>query len=139
MFFRMLIFVFFFKQKTAYEMRISDWSSDVCSSDLGVVLPQPGDYAVAMCFMPRDENARTVAVEQFSRFVRNEGQVLLGWRDVPVNTDGLGQTVLEEMPVIRPAIVGRGDNVKHQEALERKLLATRKPIGRASCRGRECK
>src|SRR3546814_1473054 len=30
-----LIFVFFFKQKTAYEMRISDWSSDVCSSDLG--------------------------------------------------------------------------------------------------------
>src|SRR3546814_5042293 len=31
--FRML-FVFFFKQKTAYEMRISDWSSDVCSSDL---------------------------------------------------------------------------------------------------------
>src|SRR3546814_5183283 len=30
----MLFFVFFFKQKTAYEMRISDWSSDVCSSDL---------------------------------------------------------------------------------------------------------
>src|SRR3546814_4378585 len=29
------VFVFFFKQKTAYEMRISDWSSDVCSSDLG--------------------------------------------------------------------------------------------------------
>src|SRR3546814_3844176 len=32
------VFVFFFKQKTAYEMRISDWSSDVCSSDLGVKL-----------------------------------------------------------------------------------------------------
>src|SRR3546814_2939433 len=31
-----VIFVFFFKQKTAYEMRISDWSSDVCSSDLEV-------------------------------------------------------------------------------------------------------
>src|SRR3546814_9424737 len=30
----MLVFFFFFKQKTAYEMRISDWSSDVCSSDL---------------------------------------------------------------------------------------------------------
>src|SRR3546814_3697445 len=35
------LFVFFFKQKTAYEMRISDWSSDVCSSDL-VRLGQPG-------------------------------------------------------------------------------------------------
>src|SRR3546814_6646663 len=31
------LYVFFFKQKTAYEMRISDWSSDVCSSDLGVL------------------------------------------------------------------------------------------------------
>src|SRR3546814_4317744 len=34
-----LMFLFFFKQKTAYEMRISDWSSDVCSSDLGELLP----------------------------------------------------------------------------------------------------
>src|SRR3546814_7870112 len=33
-----MLSVFFFKQKTAYEMRISDWSSDVCSSDLGAVV-----------------------------------------------------------------------------------------------------
>src|SRR3546814_1864126 len=39
-------FVFFFKQKTAYEMRISDWSSDVCSSDLiGAQLRCPGKGA----------------------------------------------------------------------------------------------
>src|SRR3546814_11229889 len=39
----MYYFVFFFKQKTAYEMRISDWSSDVCSSDLAIVpLAQSG-------------------------------------------------------------------------------------------------
>src|SRR3546814_7581010 len=37
-----LLFFFFFKQKTAYEMRISDWSSDVCSSDLGGVPGRPG-------------------------------------------------------------------------------------------------
>src|SRR3546814_19435689 len=36
-------FVFFFKQKTAYEMRISDWSSDVCSSDLRDFFPLLGD------------------------------------------------------------------------------------------------
>src|SRR3546814_5689149 len=35
------LFFFFFKQKTAYEMRISDWSSDVCSSDLLADWPQP--------------------------------------------------------------------------------------------------
>src|SRR3546814_9537119 len=34
----LVVFVFFFKQKTAYEMRISDWSSDVCSSDLALVV-----------------------------------------------------------------------------------------------------
>src|SRR3546814_3310478 len=37
------VFFFFFKQKTAYEMRISDWSSDVCSSDL--LAGQPHDRA----------------------------------------------------------------------------------------------
>src|SRR3546814_2367559 len=38
-----LVFFFFFKQKTAYEMRISDWSSDVCSSDLAPPsFPPPG-------------------------------------------------------------------------------------------------
>src|SRR3546814_2089228 len=37
MVFWLIVFFFFFKQKTAYEMRISDWSSDVCSSDLSYV------------------------------------------------------------------------------------------------------
>src|SRR3546814_10390400 len=41
------VLVFFFKQKTAYEMRISDWSSDVCSSDLRIA-PPVGDDAVEM-------------------------------------------------------------------------------------------
>src|SRR3546814_8751377 len=40
-----LLFFFFFKQKTAYEMRISDWSSDVCSSDLPFALFFLGEYA----------------------------------------------------------------------------------------------
>src|SRR3546814_19389070 len=39
---------FFFKQKTAYEMRISDWSSDVCSSDLEAEAEQPGDREPAL-------------------------------------------------------------------------------------------
>src|SRR3546814_15113930 len=39
----MILFFFFFKQKTAYEMRISDWSSDVCSSDLAAPLSRTAD------------------------------------------------------------------------------------------------
>src|SRR3546814_6923440 len=42
------IFFFFFKQKTAYEMRISDWSSDVCSSDLRVEQLELARRAVAI-------------------------------------------------------------------------------------------
>src|SRR3546814_13217663 len=130
------LFVVFFKQKTAYEMRISDWSSDVCSSDLrgavgadpllgdgaGILLqipdplirrwaqeqqldlPQPGDYAVAMCFMPQDAAARAFVTEQFEKFTAKEGQVLIGWRDVPVTRDGLVQAVIDSPPVDRNSV-----------------------------------
>src|SRR5882672_6394877 len=89
-------------------------------------LPAPGHYAVAMCFLPQEAKARDFAVRRFQHFIKVEGQTLLGWRDVPTDTTGLGKTVLEQMPVIRQAIVGRGSRVKDQEAFERKLLAIRK-------------
>src|SRR3546814_6879649 len=43
-----MILFFFFKQKTAYEMRISDWSSDVCSSDLDLEEQHPAELADAL-------------------------------------------------------------------------------------------
>jgi glutamate synthase (NADPH/NADH) large chain len=89
-------------------------------------LPAAGDYAVAMCFLPRDEASRAAAVERFERFIRIEGQVLVGWREVPVDTMGIGDAVLASMPAIRQAVVARGPNVKDQDAFERKLLAIRK-------------
>lgn len=89
-------------------------------------LPPTGDYAVAMCFLPRDEASRAAAIERFERFIRIEGQLLVGWRDVPTDTTGLGAAVLESMPVIAQAVVARGPNVRDQDAFERKLLAIRK-------------
>src|SRR3546814_9208450 len=41
------VFFFFFKQKTAYELRISDWSSDVCSSDLSTAYTRDGSFSVS--------------------------------------------------------------------------------------------
>ena len=92
----------------------------------GVDLPPAGEYAVAMCFLPRDVLAREVAISQFEHFLRVEKQPLLGWRDVPVDTTGLGEAVLAEMPVVRQAFIGRGPNIRDQDAHERKLLAVRK-------------
>ncbi|HEY2709759.1 MAG TPA: glutamate synthase large subunit [Caulobacteraceae bacterium] len=98
-----------------------DWATNA-----GLELPQPGFYGVAMCFLPQDEAARELAIGQFEHFIRVEGQQLIGWRDVPTDTAGLGKAVLAEMPVIRQAFVGRGARLKDQDAFERKLLVIRK-------------
>jgi glutamate synthase (NADPH/NADH) large chain len=91
-----------------------------------VTLPQPGDYAVAMCFLPQDAQSREAAVARLERFIEIEGQILLGWRDVPTDTAGLGEPVLESLPVIRQAIVARGPRTADQDAFERKILTIRK-------------
>ena len=92
----------------------------------GLKLPQPGDYAVAMCFLPQDEASREFIVGTFEKFIAKEGQRLIGWRDVPVSLDGLGKTVIAEMPVIRQCFVARGEGCEDQDAFERKILAIRK-------------
>ncbi|HEY9555006.1 glutamate synthase large subunit [Allosphingosinicella sp.] len=91
-----------------------------------LTLPPPGDYAVAMCFLPQDARAREAAIGQLERFVEIEGQIMLGWRDVPIDTAGMSPTIVADMPVIRQAIVARGPRAKDQDAFERKLLAIRK-------------
>src|SRR3546814_4928805 len=55
----------FFKQKTAYEMRISDWSSDVCSSDLQIVIDDDGVHAVVA--EPLAHRARRVGRHELHR------------------------------------------------------------------------
>src|SRR3546814_2948050 len=65
-----LFYVFFFKQKTAYEMRISDWSSDVCSSDLLLGgFTMPGDpagviFAFASLSAPHRRRALSVGLSR---------------------------------------------------------------------------
>ena len=92
----------------------------------GLTLPPAGDYAVAMCFLPQDDAARAFVIGAFEKFIAKEGQRLIGWRDVPVNPDGLGKAVLEQMPVIRQCFVGRGEGCADQDAFERKILTIRK-------------
>src|SRR5215213_6028332 len=94
----------------------------------GLDLPPSGRYAVAMCFLPMDEAARAVAVAHFERFVRAEGQILFAWRDVGVDTTGLGKTVIETMPYIAQAIVAAAPDVGDQDQFERKILTIRKQV-----------
>ncbi|WP_338467558.1 glutamate synthase large subunit [Novosphingobium sp. ZN18A2] len=92
----------------------------------GKTLPQPGDYAVAQCFLPQDEAARDFVIAKFEKFVAKEGQEVIGWRDVPTTLDGLGKAVIASMPVMRQCLIARGPNCPDQDAFERKIMAIRK-------------
>src|SRR5260370_11221919 len=101
--------------------RLRDWALGA-----GGDLPPPGHYAFAMCFVPKTEKARRFAVKRLEHFIKVEGRALVGGRDVPTDPTGLGTAVIERMPVIRQAIVGRGKKLADQDAFERKILAIRK-------------
>src|ERR1700733_6065440 len=100
---------------------LRDWAEEN-----NLTLPPPGRYAVAMCFLPQDASAREFAIRLFEHYIAAEGQTLLGWREVPTDTDGLGERVIETMPVIRQAIVVASPRVKDQDAFEGKILPNRK-------------
>ena len=98
------------------------------ASGQGLTLPAAGSYAVAMCFLPRDDAARNYTTDLIGKVVKAEGQTLIGWRDVPTDLTGLGERVIETMPVIRQAIVGANPVLRDQDAFERKLLTIRKQV-----------
>ena len=93
----------------------------------GVELPPPGEYGVGMIFLPKEHASRLACEQEMERAIKLEGQVLLGWRDVPVNRDmPMSPTVREKEPILRQVFIGRGNDVIVQDALERKLYVIRK-------------
>jgi glutamate synthase (NADPH/NADH) large chain/glutamate synthase (ferredoxin) len=98
----------------------------------GVSLPAPGEYGVGMIFLPKEHASRLACEQELARAVKAEGQVLLGWRDVPVDTDmPMSPTVREKEPVLRQIFIGRGPDVIVPDALERKLYVIRKTASSA--------
>jgi glutamate synthase (NADPH/NADH) large chain/glutamate synthase (ferredoxin) len=98
----------------------------------GVNLPAQGEYGVGMVFLPKEHASRMACEQELERAVKAEGQVLLGWRDVPVNRDmPMSPTVREKEPVLKQIFIGRGADVIVQDALERKLYVIRKTASAA--------
>ncbi|MDD2879518.1 MAG: glutamate synthase-related protein [Rhodoferax sp.] len=93
----------------------------------GVTLPPPGEYGVGMVFLPKEFASRQACEQELERAVKAEGQVLLGWRDVPVDRDmPMSPNVRKKEPVLKQIFIGRGNDVIVQDALERKLYVIRK-------------
>ena len=97
----------------------------------GVTLPPLGEYGVGMVFLPQEPASRVACQYEIERAIKDEGQVLLGWRDVPRDNAGLGDSVKKLEPVIRQVFIGRGAGVTVTDALERKLYIIRKAAGHA--------
>ena len=98
----------------------------------GVTLPPLGDYGVGMIFLPKEIASRRACEQELERAIVAEGQVVLGWRDVPVNREmPMSPAVREKEPVIRQVFVGAGPDTLVPDALERKLYVIRRRASNA--------
>ncbi len=90
-------------------------------------LPPVGQYGVLMCFLPTDAPAREKLEALLEQIVHDEGQQLLGWREVPTDEQHMGEVAAACRPVIRQLFVGAGEAQKDdQDAFERKLYVIRR-------------
>ena len=69
-------------------------------------LPDPGHYAIGQFFMPRDPAVRAEIEKIVEEVIADEGQKLIGWRDIPVDNSALGERVKAVEPVQRQVFIG---------------------------------
>jgi glutamate synthase (NADPH/NADH) large chain len=96
----------------------------------GITLPEPGRYGVGHLFMPPDEAGHALVVDVVEKAIADEGLVLLGWRDVPVDNGDLGDAVKATEPVHKQIFIGRPESID-EDTFERRLFLVRKVISNA--------
>ncbi|MBL8484277.1 MAG: glutamate synthase subunit alpha, partial [Rhodocyclaceae bacterium] len=101
------------------------------SAKLGITLPPPGEYACGVVFLPQSVNGRDACESAVARIIHEEGQMFLGWRDVPRENAGLAMAARAIEPVMRQVFIGRGAATADQDAFERKLFVIRKRVEHA--------
>src|ERR671922_2729975 len=94
---------------------------------VGEALPAAGAYGVCVCFLPQDEARRAELEALLERAVEQEGQRVVGWRDIPVDKDYVGITANFYAPYIKHLIVAaEGPLADDPDAFERKLYVIRR-------------
>jgi glutamate synthase (ferredoxin) len=91
-------------------------------------LPAAGDYGVGVVFLPKLPDHIQYCEEVISRVVKEEDQTILGWRLVPTDNSEVGPTARASEPVMKQVFIGKGKDIKNQDAFERKLYLIRKRI-----------
>lgn len=93
-----------------------------------IELPIVGRYGVGMIFLPTKTKERKRCEEWIEAIIQEEGQKVLGWRDVPHNSKCIGEIARSAEPQFKQIFIGRSADVSNQEAFERKLYVIRKRI-----------
>jgi glutamate synthase (NADPH) large chain len=88
-------------------------------------LPPAGEYGVGLVFLPRDANDRDAAEQLVARIVTEEGQHLLGWRDVPTDDSPVGPSAVAVEPVFKQIFIAPHPSLTGQESEDVKTRATR--------------
>lgn len=94
-------------------------------AELGISLPEPGEYGVGMLFFPHEASLREAYEQKLEQIIAAEGQALLGWRTVPTNSKNIGKIAKETEPVIRQVFIGNKDRLDPL-SFDRKLYVIRK-------------
>jgi glutamate synthase (NADPH) large chain len=97
---------------------------EFCSS-LGFSLPNHGQYATGLVFLPKNDKEALACQEILNKNIIGEGLDLIGYRDVPVDSSVIGEIAKRTEPKIRQIFVTRQGNVE-QDVFERKLYIARK-------------
>jgi len=97
------------------------------ASSLGFDLPEPGAYAVGMVFLPSGARDRKACTKLFERCIKEENQKLLGWREVPRDSDAIGWLARRNEPVIMQVFIAREPGLD-VEGFERKLYVIRRSV-----------
>ena len=92
----------------------------------GTPLPEPGQYGVAIVYTSPDAAERAASAAEFEKIVVEEGQKVIGWRDVPTDNSMIGKTAKASEPFFRQVFIQRGEGLKDDLAFERKLYVIRK-------------
>ncbi len=97
----------------------------VCNAQ-GFELPSPREYGVGMVFLSPNADDLRASVEAFERIAREEGQTVLGWREVPTDNSSLGDMAKQSEPVVKQVFIARNPELTDDMAFERKLYVIRK-------------
>jgi glutamate synthase (NADPH/NADH) large chain len=107
------------------------------AKELGFELPEPGQYAIAQLFLPKDNEWREIIRDIYAEKIELEGFKLLGWRDVPSDNSTLGVTVIPTEPVHQQVFIGLGAKKLSEDDFERRLYILRKTISNAIYKQRQ--